>query len=404
MTHFKCSDILTNKRQLVAKKKMFYGWWIVAGGFILNFVGIGIGINAIGVFFKPVIESQGFSRGDFSLYFTIAALSMTVAAPFVGKLMEKFDVRIIMGVCILFLSAGFALYSQCTKLIHFYLLSVLVGIGHGGSHIIPVSTMISNWFREKRGLALGIVFTATGFGGLVFNPLTNWLIISYGWRHTYLILGILIGVVCLPVAVAMMRLSPQQMGLAADGRETVEQVLHDKPAEGMSLGAFVKTSTFWLLALLILFINMINMGIQQHLIPYLTDLKHSSTFAANIMGLYLGMTIAGKLILGRISDTKGLTKSLVIFTGVFVAGITMLFGAQLVLFVVLFCGYLWNRKCDSDRSSAAYDCRMCGTQTVPPDFRNHKYFFERSALRLECLYRDTSTTGKAVIIRRFIST
>ncbi len=52
----------------MTKKKVFYGWWIVAGGFILNFIGIGIGINAIGVFFKPVVESLGFSRGGISRY------------------------------------------------------------------------------------------------------------------------------------------------------------------------------------------------------------------------------------------------------------------------------------------------------------------------------------------------
>jgi MFS family permease len=124
--------------------RFFYGWWIVIGGFILHFIGIGIGINAIGVFFKPVVESLGFSRGDFSLYFTISALSMMLAAPFIGKLLEKIDVRIVMGVSTTLLAAGFALFSQCTTLTHFYLVAVIVGIGHAGSHIIPVSMMINN--------------------------------------------------------------------------------------------------------------------------------------------------------------------------------------------------------------------------------------------------------------------
>lgn len=67
------------------KPKMFYGWWIVVGCFFLTFSGIGIAINSIGVFLKPVSESLGFARGEFSLYFTIAALSMMVAAPFMGN-------------------------------------------------------------------------------------------------------------------------------------------------------------------------------------------------------------------------------------------------------------------------------------------------------------------------------
>lgn len=155
------------------QKKMFYGWWIVIGGFILNFIGIGIAFNALGIFFKPVVETFGFSRGAFSFYFTIAALAMTFAAPVVGKLIEKFDVRLVVGICTLILAVSFAAFSQCKTLTQFYILAVFVGIGHAGSHIIPVSTMINNWFREKRGLAMGIVYTATGVGGLIFNPLGN---------------------------------------------------------------------------------------------------------------------------------------------------------------------------------------------------------------------------------------
>jgi MFS family permease len=320
----------------MTKKKVFYGWWIVVGGFILNFIGIGIGINAIGVFFKPVVESLSFSRGDFSLYFTIAALSMTFTAPVVGKLMEKFDVRLIMGFSTMLLAVSFALYSQCTTLLHFYLLSILVGIGHGRSHIIPVSTMISNWFKEKRGLAMGIVFSGTGLGGLLFNPLSNWLILEYGWRQTYILLGIIIGIACIPTAVFLMRISPEQVGLNPDGIERKDAPEEKAISVGLTLGEFIKTGAFWFLAFMVLFINMLNMGIQQHLIPYLTDLKHSSTFAANIMGLYLGMTVVGKLTLGQISDTRGLAKSLILFLAILVIGILMLFDARLALFAILF--------------------------------------------------------------------
>jgi MFS family permease len=314
-------------------RRMFYGWWIVVGGFILNLIGIGIGINAIGVFFKPVVASLGFSRGDFSLYFTIAALSMTAAAPLVGKLMETLNVRVVMGVSTALLAVSFALYSRCQTLAHFYLLSVLVGVGHAGSHIIPVSTLISNWFRRQRGLAMGIVFTATGIGGLVFNPVANWLILNYGWRETYLLLGVLIGVICTPTALFLMKRSPEEGGWHPDG---AERAAPEAAAEGLAFGDFVKTSVFWMLAGMILLVNTLNMGIQQHLIPYLTDIGHSSTVAANVMGLYLGMTVFGKLVLGSFCDRKGLKAGLAIFTAILVVGIVLLFGAQSTMFAVLF--------------------------------------------------------------------
>ncbi|HPB70838.1 MAG: MFS transporter [Syntrophales bacterium] len=321
---------------MVQRRGVFYGWWIVVGGFVLNFIGIGIGINAIGVFFKPVVDSLGFSRGDFSLYFTIAALSMTAAAPLVGKLLETLNVRVVMGVSTALLAVSFALYSQCQTLTHFYLLSVLVGVGHAGSHIIPVSTLISNWFRRQRGLAMGIVFTATGIGGLVFNPVANGLILHYGWRETYILLGALIGVICMPTALLLMKRSPEEEGWHPDGAGRAEGAAPEVAAGGYRLGEFAKTPVFWLLAGMILLVNTLNMGIQQHLIPYLTDIGHSSTVAANIMGLYLGMTVFGKLVLGSFCDRRGLKAGLAIFTAILVVGILLLFGAASLPWAVLF--------------------------------------------------------------------
>jgi MFS family permease len=314
--------------------KKFYGWHIVAAGFVLNFIGIGIAFNALGIFFKPVVNELKFSRGDFSLYFTIAALSMTFAAPIVGKLIEKFSIRIVVGFSTALLGVSFALLSQCSTIAHFYILSVFVGIGHAGSHIIPVSTMINSWFKIKRGLAMGIVFTATGIGGMISNPVGNWLIINYGWRNTYIILGAIIVLVSTPTALIFLKKSPEEMGQTPDGLpEGAEEKI--EAARGYSLGEFFKTGSFWMLALMILFINIVNVGVQQHLIPYLTDLGHSSTFAANITALYLGMTVIGKLSLGRISDKKGLSTGLVIFISILAVGVALLFGASLVWVAII---------------------------------------------------------------------
>ena len=132
------------------QKTGFYGWWIVAGCFLLTFTGIGIAINSIGVFLKPVTESLGFDRGEFSLYFTIAALSMALAAPFMGKLLSKYNIRVVMGIATTLLALSFFLYSQSTQLIHFYLLSIVLGIGSAGTHVIPVALLITNWFKRKK--------------------------------------------------------------------------------------------------------------------------------------------------------------------------------------------------------------------------------------------------------------
>jgi MFS family permease len=164
----------------------------------------------------------------------------------------------------------------------------------------------------------------------------NWLVLTYGWQQTYIILGAVIAIFCIPTAILIMRRTPEEMGTLPDGAATRDKKATAEAAAGFTLGQAVKLPIFWMLAGMILFVSTLNMGIQQHLIPYLTDLGHSPTFAANIMAVYLGMTIAGKLVLGRISDREGVTRGFVVFCVILAVGIGILFGAKVAWVAVLF--------------------------------------------------------------------
>lgn len=316
------------------RPKIFYGWWIVVGSFFLNFAGIGIIMNSMGVFLKPVTESLGFTRGGFTLYFTIAALAMMVMAPVVGKLLERYNIRIVMTICTTMMAASFTLFSQCSTLPQFYILSVFLGIGSAGSHIIPVSMMITNWFVEKRGLAMGIVFAATGIGGLIFNPLADWIINHYSWRTAYAVLGIIIGIASIPTAIFIVRARPSEKGLSPYGGESAAAA--DGAQSGLTATEALRTASFWLLAAVILFIAIANMGVLHHIVPYLTDLGMSSTTAASLMSLHMGMLVLGKILVGGIADRIGLVKSYVICVIGLMAAIALLFGAEAFWIAVVF--------------------------------------------------------------------
>jgi len=315
--------------------KPFYGWWIVASCFLLTFTGIGISINSIGVFLKPVSESLGFARGEFSLYFTICALSMMFAAPFMGKLLGKYNIRVVMGIATTLLAASFILYSQSTQLVHFYILSVFLGIGSAGTHVIPVALLITNWFKAKRGLAIAIALAGSGIGGMVFNPLANYLITTYNWQTAYVVLGCCLAVTTIPVALFIVRLHPSEMGLVAYG-DTAETAESLADLKGFSLSAAIKTSGFWLLALTLVFIGVMNMGVQQHIPAYLNDIGHSPAFAANIVALFMGMLVVGKIALGSIFDRFGSKTGVIFVFSVFALATFILLSAKLVWVAIIF--------------------------------------------------------------------
>jgi len=319
-----------------SNQKIFYGWWIVAGSFLLNFAGIGIIMNSMGVFIKPVCESLGFTRGGFTLYFTIAALSMMVLAPVMGKLLERYDIRLIMTVCTTMMAASFALFSQCRTLTQFYVVAVFLGIGSAGSHIIPVSMMITNWFIDKRGLAMGIVFAATGVGGLIFNPLANWIIMNYSWQAAYLTFGLIIGLLSIPTAIFIVRAKPADKGLLPYGGE--EALAQQSLAEqgGLTATEALRNQAFWLLAIIILLIAVANMGVLHHIVPYLTDLGFSSTTATTLMSLHMTMLIFGKILVGGLADRLGLLKSYLLCMIGLMISIAFLYGAQILWVAIVF--------------------------------------------------------------------
>jgi MFS family permease len=316
-------------------KPVFYGWWIVAGCFLLTFTGIGIAINSIGVFLKPVTESLGFDRGAFSLYFTIAALSMALAAPFMGKLLSKYNIRMVMGIATSLLAISFFLYSQSTQLIHFYLLSVLLGIGSAGTHVIPVALLITNWFKEKRGLAIAIALAGSGIGGMLFNPVANYLITTYSWQTAYMILGGILAITTIPVALFVVRLHPSEMGLKAYG-DTAETTATAAELKGFTLGEAVKTPGFWLLGLVLLLIGVMNMGVQHHVPAYLNDIGHSPAFAANIVAIFMGVLVLGKIVLGSIFDRYGSRVGVIFIFTVFALASFILTGSKIAAVAILF--------------------------------------------------------------------
>jgi MFS family permease len=318
------------------KGRIHYAWWIVVAGFLLNLAGIGIIMNSMGVFFKPVIESLGFTRGSFALYFTIAALAMMVMAPLMGKLLERYDIRLVMGICTTLMTVSFALFSQCRTLAQFYTLSIFMGIGSAGTHIIPVSMMVTNWFEEKRGLAMGIVFAATGIGGFIFNPFSNWLIENHGWENAYLTLGIIVGICTIPMALFVVRVRPSDKGLAPYGAEAGSAAHKEAAASGFTAREALRAPAFWLLAGMILFIAVANMGVLHHIVPYLTDIGISPSTAAALMSLHMAVLVVGKLVMGDLADRIGLMRSLIACIVGLTVSIGLLYGAAVFWVAVAF--------------------------------------------------------------------
>lgn len=317
-----------------SRKPIFYGWIIVATCFIILFAFNGVIINTFGVFFKPVSESMGWSRATFSVALGIGAIAMAVGSPFVGRVMDSIGAsRTMLAGCLL-CGIGMMWLGKATHLWHFYVLFAVVGLGLAATTAIPVSLLIANWFTRKRGKAMGLAFMGTSAGGMVMNPVNTRLLHELGWRNSYIVLGIAMLIVTLPLVFFFVRTRPSDLKLVPDG-EAAETHTH-VALTGHTLNEAIRTSAFWFIAANMFLTTFMAQAIGVHCVPYLTDIGHSDMRAAWTYGISLGFMTLGKVVLGAIADRKGSRPTFVLSAIMTAIGIGILMGATPFSIALLF--------------------------------------------------------------------
>jgi MFS family permease len=316
------------------RAKPFYGWLIVAAGFIILFSLHGVIINTFGVFLKPVSESMGWDRATFSLALAIGAIAMAVGSPFVGKAIDSFGAPKTMVAGCVVCGLGIAAAGAATTLAHFYLVFSLVGIGLAAATTIPVSLVIANWFERRRGMAMGLAFTGTSVGGMVMNPVNTLLVQAFGWRSTYVILGVAMLLVTVPLALFIVKTRPSDVGLQPDGTDIAEEEF--KKLTGHTLGQAVHTWSFWFIAMNMVLTNFMANAIGVHCYPYLTDIGHSEMMAGVAVGLSMGFMTLGKVGLGTWADRWGARRTFVLSAVMTAMGVWILMMATPFWVVMVF--------------------------------------------------------------------
>jgi sugar phosphate permease len=306
----------------------FYGWTIVAVSFLVNLTVFGLSIHGFTALVKPIEEELEWSRKAISAAMACASLSMAIAAPFVGRLIDRIGARFvmpagagIMGVCCL-------LMSRMQSLSSFYILYGIAGVGQAAATMIPISLVISNWFHVKRGRALGIAMAGTGLGGMIFVPIVTWVITNWGWRTAFLFAGTVI-LLTIPTTLGLIRTRPSEKGLLPDGESVSKGDMVE--SEGLTVQEAVRTTSFWLIGAMMFLFGAVVMGVVVHLMSYLTDIGHSRRTASFVFAVMTALTVVGKIGIGFIADRWGLRQALALTYSLITAGILFLLGAKSLL-------------------------------------------------------------------------
>jgi MFS family permease len=288
-------------------RKFFYGYWIVAAGFVTLTVSNGLAWYGFSVMNAPVADWFHWSRSDVALGFTSLAVAMAVISPFVGRLTDNRGPRQVLIIGTVVLSLSLLLLSRISALWSYCLLHAGLGMASALLGPVPISVIISNWFRRLRGTMQGITFIGIGFGGVVFGPfIGNYLIPNLGWRNAYVVTGLLSAVIMTLVILFLVRNHPQDKGLSPYGVEATEaakeQVSEASKTSGLSLKEALGMSAFWLIALTFAVYGIGLTGSIQNLVSIVTSQEFTAGQAAFVIGIIGLFSAAGKFAFGYLGD------------------------------------------------------------------------------------------------------
>jgi MFS family permease len=325
-------------RQAGSPPGIFHGWFVVAGAFLVLFVGFGAAY-AFAAFFEALEAEFAASRASVSLVFSIAGFLYFSLGAVSGPIADRLGPRGIACAGLAIVGLGLVAASQATALWQ-VLLAYGLGVGVGiGMAYVPAVGAVQRWFVRRRGLASGLAVSGIGLGTLGVPPLAALLIDWGGWRTAYLVLGVLaLTVGC--AAALLLEASPEKRGLGPDGDPMPPPATGPARRTGIGLAEATKTRPFVLLyggsfvlslGLMIPFV---------HLVPFAQDVGLSRVTAVLILGLVGVGSTAGRFLLAGIADRFGRVSSMAaMFAGMGLMFLWWLFAVsawQLALFALVF--------------------------------------------------------------------
>lgn len=288
-----------------ATPRVFYGWWVAGAFVVIVFISTGIRFTA-GPFLKPMVADLGIDRGRFSLVIALSLLLYGAFMPLVGRLADRFGSRIVCSAGAVVVAISLALTSVVQTYWQFVLCYGLVmslGLSATG-HVVATATL-ARWFVRRRGTAMSVLSAASMAAMALMVPIAAWLILTYGWRTTFVVFAIGSLVMTLPLSLWILRDAPEQMGLVPDGVPVDRSAIVSAASEQTSVSDALRLPAFWQLAG-----GLFNCGfsmslLSSHGVPMLTDHGFHTMTASSAIG-FLGIaSMVGGMLLGVLSDRYG---------------------------------------------------------------------------------------------------
>jgi MFS family permease len=287
VTRRQASNMTNQRRQaFVVVSSLFVSLFFVMGGSAFT----------VGLFFPPLIKTFHWSHGRLSLMYTAFGLTLGLASPVAGWLIDRTGVKLVMAAGATMVGAGYIAASRAHSFAPLMIAFLVIGAGVGCSTLVPTAVIAARWFSNRRALALGVSITGTSIGGMVMPFVVEHFIATRGWRTALVVIAGPVLLVALPLILFGIRL-PSEKPIVRDSAEVRAETL-----PGLDLVPALRTLSFWMLALMMMFAAAGLSGAYYHIVPFLVVSGYTAQQAAFVLSLLAGALTVGFLVMGYLSD------------------------------------------------------------------------------------------------------
>ena len=312
-----------------------YRWIILAVCFFTITFTNGLTLGGLVVFDRELLNylsevtGEEVLRQDLKLKDAITLWSTAVFAFLAGIIIDRVGVRSLMISGLFILSATFYFYAQSDSLMDMYIIHIFQGMVLSVSGMVINVILISKWFNDNRGLAIGVLLAGTSVGNGVFPQINTYLLtISDGdWRQVMMWLA-LIPLVYIPVIFAFIKEKPEDIQIE-ENNHTSNEFKTASIEKGFTLEQTLSSANFWFLSVMAFCTFYSILAMIGHVFLMLDGEGYSPQVSATGVSIIFIGGFIGKVISGKLAEMIGRKK-------VLVGGVAMMLLGSILLVSAVF--------------------------------------------------------------------
>lgn len=302
---------MTSTTQRATLRPALVAGIVLALCFTLNLLATGMNLS-FSVFLLPLTKALSADRGTVSSIVSITMLISGLLAPVAGTLLERIGPQILYPIGLALFAGAFGLASMADSVYLLYgSLGLMGGVALACLGPVPHAVLVNRWYYSRIGIAMGVIYSASGVGMLIVSPTAAILIEQFDWRTTYQLFALV-----LAGLIPLLLFLPWR---AIHAGNPIFQSAHSKTPAGefreapeWSLKKAMRTAPFWGMTAGFFFAGCASISIMIHSVSFMIETGIDPVRAATAFGLLGFLSPIGVIGFGALGDWIGRSRAVLL--------------------------------------------------------------------------------------------